>query len=210
MLATEGHDYQLVDSESDKEIRPVISVNKVCVQQPTLTSGFKNYSTWKSLVERIAYLKHIARSWSRESSCTGWHSCIKAKDINLLKETEKLIIREAQMESFGEEIEQLRNEQPIKKGNAMKKLNPFMDSDGILRVGGRLNQAPIDVAERNPIIIHGKHHFPQLIIRHYHILTKHQGRHYTEGAIRAAGFLANWGKAPVVIFIFQLRYLSKA
>ena len=34
----------------------------------------------------------------------------------------------------------------------MKKLNPFMDSDGILRDGGRLNQAPIDVAERNPII----------------------------------------------------------
>ena len=82
MLATEGHDYQLVDSELDKDIRPVISVNKVCVQ---LTSGFKNYSTWKDLVERIAYLKHIARSWSGESSCTGWHSCTKAKDINLLK-----------------------------------------------------------------------------------------------------------------------------
>ena len=88
MLATESHDYQLVDSELDKEIRPVISVNKVCVQQPTLTSGFKNYSTWKSLVERIAYLKHITRSWSGESSCIGWHSCTKAKDINL-KETEK-------------------------------------------------------------------------------------------------------------------------
>ena len=71
MLGTEGHDYQLVDSESDKEIGPVISVNKVCVQQPILTSGFKNYSTWKSLIEGIAYLKHIARSWSKESSCTG-------------------------------------------------------------------------------------------------------------------------------------------
>ena len=29
--------------------------------------------------------------------------------------------------NFGEEIEQLRNEQPIKKGNAIEKLNPFMD-----------------------------------------------------------------------------------
>ena len=97
--------------------------------------------------------------------------------LHSLKETEKLIIRKVQKESFGDEIEQLRNEQPIKKGNAMEKLNPFMDSDGILRVGGRINQAPIDVAERNPIIIHGKHHVAQLIIRHYHELTKHQGRH---------------------------------
>ena len=55
--------------------------------------------------------------------------------------------------NFGEEIEQLRNEQPIKKGNAIEKLNPFMDSYGILRVGGRLNQASVDVAERNPFII---------------------------------------------------------
>ena len=62
MLATEGHDYQPVDSESDKDIRPVISVNKVFVHQPTFVSGFKNYSTWKSLIGGIAYLKHIARS----------------------------------------------------------------------------------------------------------------------------------------------------
>ena len=85
----------------------------------------------------------------------------------------------------------------------MKKLNPFMDSDGILRVGGRLNQAPIDVAERNPIIIHGKHHVAQLIIRHYHELTKHQGRHYTEGAIRSAGFWLIGGKRQVSSFIFN-------
>ena len=134
MLTIEGYVFQLVDSESVKEIRPVISVNKVYVHQPTLVSGFKNYFTWKRLVEGIAYLKHIARSWSGESLCTGWHSFYKANDIIFLNKLKKRIIREVQKESFGEEIDQLRNEQPIKKGNAMKKLNPFMDSDGILRL----------------------------------------------------------------------------
>ena len=90
MLANEGQDYQLVNSESDEVIRPVISVNKVCVHQSTLASGFKNYSTWKSWVGGIAYLKHTARSWSGESSCTGWYICTKSKDINLLKETKKI------------------------------------------------------------------------------------------------------------------------
>ena len=85
----------------------------------------------------------------------------------------------------------------------MKKLNPFMDSDGILGVGGRLNQAPIDVVKRNPIIMHGKHHVAQLIIRHYHELTKYQGRHYTEGAIKAGGGGGgNWGKAPGFLLNF--------
>ena len=51
----------------------------------------------------------------------------KVKTSTFLKKLKKLIINEVQKDSFGEEIEQLRNEQPIKKGNAIEKLNPFMD-----------------------------------------------------------------------------------
>ncbi|XP_056022091.1 uncharacterized protein LOC125651089 [Ostrea edulis] len=79
-----GPNYKLVNSELDKEIRPVISVIKSCVDLTTFVSGFKNYSTWKGLVGGIAHLKHIARSWSGQSPCKGWHACSKAKDIHLL------------------------------------------------------------------------------------------------------------------------------
>ena len=40
----------------------------------------------------------------------------------------------------------------------------------------------------HPIIISSKHHVTSLLVRHYHEQTHHQGRHFTEGAIRAAGF----------------------
>ena len=43
----------------------------------------------------------------------------------------------------------------------------------------------------------------QLIICHYLELTKHQGRHYTEGAVRAAGFWLIGGKRQVSSFIFN-------
>ncbi|XP_056020363.1 uncharacterized protein LOC125680242 [Ostrea edulis] len=162
-----GPNYKLVNSELDKEIRPVILVIKSCVDLTTFESGFKNYSTWKGL------------------------------------EAEKVITREVQKESFAEEIEQLQTGQPIKKGSTILKLNPFIDSDGILRVGGRLNKASLDVTAKNPIIISGKHHIAKLIIRHYHDLMKHQGRHYTEGAVRAAGFWIIGGKRQVTSIIFH-------
>ena len=69
-----------------------------------------------------------------------------------------------------------------------------MDEDGLLRVGGRLNRAKIQNGERNPIIISGKHHIAKLIVQHYHEATYHQGRHFTEGAVRTAGFWITGGK----------------
>lgn len=38
------------------------------------------------------------------------------------------------------------------------------------------------------MIIPGKHHVATLLVLHYHQAVKHQGRHFTEGAIRAAGY----------------------
>ena len=42
--------------------------------------------------------------------------------------------------------------------------------------------------EKHPILISGHQHVAKLIVRHYHEKVGHQGRHFTEGAIRAAGY----------------------
>lgn len=68
------------------------------------------------------------------------------------------------------------------------KLKPTIDNDGILHVGGRLHNANLEINYRNTIILPGgKHPVSILLIRHYHHLAKHQGRHFTDGVIRSAG-----------------------
>ncbi|XP_054611777.1 uncharacterized protein LOC129169411 [Dunckerocampus dactyliophorus] len=42
-----------------------------------------------------------------------------------------------------------------------------------------------------------KHHIATLLIRHYHEAVKHQGRHFTEGAVRASGLWLVGGKRPI-------------
>lgn len=94
-------EHELVDSESDKEIRPILTVKKLHIGESSLGTGkFTKYSTWNGLVAGIARLKHIARAWSGTSQCRGWHFCNKAKDVKLYLETEKHIIREVQNEAF--------------------------------------------------------------------------------------------------------------
>ena len=191
-------DYDLIDSETDKEIRPVVTVSKTSVDLSHLgTNRFSRFSTWKGLVSGIVCLKHIAQHWNDSSSCSGWHACSSSKDVNLVREVETLIIREVQSETYQEEIACIRAGQPISRCSPIVKLNPIMDADGLLRVGGRLSNSDLDASEKTPLIIPGKHHAATLLFRHHHELAKHQGRHFTEGAIRSAGLWITGAKRLV-------------
>ena len=87
--------------------------------------------------------------------------------------------------------------------SAIAKLAPYVDGDNLLRVGGRLRSADLDLEEKHPVIIHKTDHVALLLARHYHSEVKHQGRHLTEGAIRAAGFWIVGGKRLVSSVIYQ-------
>jgi len=59
---------------------------------------------------------------------------------------------------FPNTMETLKKVEPLLLSNPLRPLNPFLDADGLLRVGGRLSQSQKDYQSRHPIILHGKHH----------------------------------------------------
>lgn len=73
------------------------------------------------------------------------------------------------------------------------KLNRVIQ-DGVLKVGGRLTHAPLDQAERSPLILGKQSHVTKLLVQQHHKEVKHQGRQFTEGATRAAGLWIVGGK----------------
>lgn len=99
-----------------------------------------------------------------------------------------------QKATFSEGLHTLSKGGNINKKSPLAKLNPLIDKDDLLRVGGRLKLADLSSREKNPIILPSKHHVSTLLIRHYHEGVEHQGRTFTEGAIRAAGIWLIGGK----------------
>ena len=68
----------------------------------------------------------------------------------------------------------------------------MLDSDGLLRVGGRLknlkgHKHSVDSAQ-HPLIMPKGHYVSRLLVRKFHHEISHQGRRITEGAVRAGGF----------------------
>ena len=88
-------------------------------------------------------------------------------------------------ESYRECISEKKSEM---KKSALYRLDPFVDDNGILRVGGRLRHARLEYKEKHPALLPKGHHFSKLIVRHYHGQVHHQGRQITHGAIRQAGY----------------------
>ncbi|XP_038594061.1 uncharacterized protein LOC119917719 [Micropterus salmoides] len=78
----------------------------------------------------------------------------------------------------------------------MQKLSPFLE-DNLICVGGRLRHSELPAAEKNPIILPKGSHISLLLTQHHHEQVKHQGRHLTEGAIRAAGLWILGGKTLI-------------
>lgn len=88
--------------------------------------------------------------------------------VSDLLKAKNVIIRSVQEESFNKVIETLSKGGNISSKIPLSKLNPFLDEDGLLRVGGRLKRADLSYPEKNPVILPGKHHVSALLIRHYH------------------------------------------
>ncbi|VDI38982.1 Hypothetical predicted protein [Mytilus galloprovincialis] len=112
----------------------------------------------------------------------------ESASVNAIDEARKLVLREAQIDTFSDEIDCLTTRKPLAKSSSIASLTPFLDKENMLRIGGRIQNSNVPDIEKHPILLSGRHHIALLIVRHYHELSHHQGRHITEGSIRSAGF----------------------
>ncbi|XP_063390115.1 uncharacterized protein LOC134675735 [Cydia fagiglandana] len=90
-------------------------------------------------------------------------------------EAEKMLVRQAQTESFPEELSNLRSSKPVPKNSRIKKLAPTLDGEGLMRQNTRISSAPgVNDEMKSPMILDGRHYISRLLILHEHIKAAHQ------------------------------------
>ena len=146
------------------------------------------------------------------------HEEVQGLDVSDLKSAECAIIRDVQIEAFEEEVTVLQkmkqeNADPesrvfaqqrkasMKTSSSLYKLDPFLDADRILRVGGRLRRASLTDDIKFPIILPRHSHVTKLIVKHFHERTHHQGKGMTLNEVRSNGFWVVSGPSVVANII---------
>ncbi|XP_055908033.1 uncharacterized protein LOC129942917 [Eupeodes corollae] len=113
---------------------------------------------------------------------------LKIEELNVSRTT---ITKLVQNELFYEEIKALNESRAIPKGSGILNLNPFLDKNGILRVGGRLQNSYLPYSQRHPIILKDQHHFSKLIACDAHQRTLHGGQQLMMADIRNYYWITN-------------------
>ena len=70
-------------------------------------------------------------------------------------------------------IQVVNPEQRVPSTNSIYQLDPFVDKDGVLRVGGRLLKSNLNHKLKHPFLVPKDCIRYQLIIRYYHEKTAH-------------------------------------
>ena len=194
---TEEIDGKLRDD--DQEVRAHVMLAEHCSSNLVDVSLIDRFSNWTRAVKVIALCIRFKRI-----ALGKMNGKLEQPDkIAELKYAQMCIIKLIQRHEYNKEIMQLTEKKQLQQGNRLLPLSPFVDQDGLLRVGGRIQQSSFLYGVKHPLIIPKKTHATHLIIGHYHKETCHQGRGITMNHIRSSGFWIIGCSNAVSSYIFK-------
>lgn len=157
-----------ISEDSLPEIKPFTLTSLVTTDQTTCDLTEK-FSSWTTLVHVTAYVLRFIQKC--RNKCTAKHT--KLLSLNELKDSTNTLCRIVQRKHFSHEISALQKQETC--SSRISKLAPFLDNQGILRVGGRLKNASLPYDAQHPILLPKNHHIVNLIIDYYHKFYLHAG-----------------------------------
>ncbi len=143
-------------------------------------------------------------NWMRLTRTVGWvrrflHNKF-AKPENLRKgeltsdeieSAENRIVELVQCDVFKNEIATLNRGGTLPSKHKLSPLSPYVDEQGLLRVGGRLPNARIPAAAKNQMILPKDHPVTRLLIMHNHRRNGHVGQEHVLANLREKYWILN-------------------
>lgn len=158
-------------------------------EPPTESSFLLKYSSLNHLLNITAY---VTRWLKTKRNFRG------GKNLSPLEliEAKKTWTRYVQGLHYPKEMHNLQVKKPVSNRSPLLSLTPYLDEDGIIRVGGRLQNSLLSYNGKHPVILPTKSHFTQLIVRQAHYKTLHGGLQATLRTVRDEFWIV---RGPVTI-----------
>jgi transposase InsO family protein len=156
----------------DPEVRKdAIALVTTPLQATPMDKLLASTSSWFKLSVRVAWLLRLkAKLFSRSSvSAPGLTS-------DELRAAELEIFKRMQITYFTPEISAIQKGQTVPKSSALRKLTPFLDESGVLRLRGRIENSAVSHATKHPILLPGKSHLAEMLVMKIHSDLGHMGR----------------------------------
>lgn len=145
---------------------------KIALNTTVSNTHAQNFSSWQKLRRITAWCLRFYENVKRSKK--GEKKVFDPLTTHELNNAQNRLIIATQQAELSDELKHL-NKNNKKLSPHMLSLNPFYDSEGVLRVGGRLSHSQLNYSAKHPAILPKKSHLTNLIIEHYHKLYLHAG-----------------------------------
>ncbi|XP_076661053.1 uncharacterized protein LOC143364799 [Halictus rubicundus] len=153
-----------------------------CVEVPNAIPELRKITCFTSTVinaqeilERCSCIRRLRRIISyclRFLPKGRCHGPITVSEIN---RANNKIIKLTQETAFREELNDLKSGHALSTKSKLLCLTPFLDENGLLRVGGRLQNSNLNFNQKHPILLPKNNFITELIIRDAHVNNMHSG-----------------------------------
>ena len=163
---------------TDLEMKSSRITSLLAESTPTDNDLLNRFSSFNRLVRVTAWILRFKNKSSRKSTLSG------GLQPEELRDARSKILRQLQLQDFGEEINTLQRKQPLPRRSLINGLAPFLDDDGLLRIGGRLRHADLHFDAKHPVLLPRHHLLTHALIREIHAKALHGGAQLTLSIFR--------------------------
>ena len=186
-----------VDS-SDPEMKTVLATRKGDHTPPDLLPDPQRFSSWTRFKRSVGWIRRFLNNFTvahapNSTQLTRLSGPLSAEE---LRSAESVIIRQSQRIAFAQEITALEAGEPVPRYSRLQPLSPQLDKEGLLRVGGRLRNAPLPEETRHPVILPRDSRVTTLIVVSVHEKLMHSGPDHVLNDLRQAYWIPR-GRALV-------------
>lgn len=149
--------------------------------------NFEDYSSLTKLERVTAYCLRFIKNCSKQDKDRQFGP-LTAKELTLSLNT---LIKISQSDSFYHEYKLLKKGLPLKSKSSLVSFNPFIDTDDLIRVGGRLHNSLYTHDKKHPFLLSGKHYLSKLITSREHLVMLHAGPQLLLASLRDRFWITN-------------------
>lgn len=165
-----SNEFSVDQSEKDLIQEELKSSLHVAVSsEETPTEKLLNYcSSYTQLVRFTSWFRRFFKFIKNKNDVERQHLT-----VDEMISAKKKLISFIQSQHFNKEKRILLSNGKEKISNQLWKLKPFIDSEGLLRIRGRLALSELSYDEKHPYILPKNHHFTALVINYFHLRALH-------------------------------------
>ena len=178
-------------TESDSELKNGVRFNLTRINDDVISRLVALILSWFKMKRVMAMIILAKNQWIKKIKKETLDKKSKPLNVEMLGNAATVIFRMVQRKSFLEEVKALssgtHNTNGVNRSSSLFKLDPFLDSNDVLRVGGRLSRSKLTSNKAHPVVLPKTSNITKAVVIWSHKTIGHGGRRSAFNNLRNNG-----------------------